>query len=94
MLQVEVSLESGQITDIFLVLTTDGREIASFLTALGYDRTADTLTRKRTVPSFELDELIGEKLKIYIPPTGMIEHFAPIHAMMLPIPHTSHRRWY
>lgn len=70
MLQVEVSIDStGQLTDIYLVLTTDGGQVREFLLACGFHKEAHEL-RQHRVPLFELDDLIGKQLKVYIPPYG------------------------
>jgi hypothetical protein len=69
MLAVEVSLESGQLTDLYLVISTGAWEIQAFLVALGFTKEAEALRRKR-VPAFELDDCIGKKLKIHIPREG------------------------
>lgn len=69
MVKVEVSLESGELTDIYLIVTQDCLGFESFLSACGEDKVASSI-RAKLNPSFELDDLIGRTLKIDIPKWG------------------------
>lgn len=78
MVDVDATLDSGELTSIYLVVTTDGQAFASFLIACGERAVADQLVKKRN-PSFELDDLIGRSLRVYIPDAGFISKFMPIN---------------
>jgi len=80
MVQVELTLETGQLIDIYLMVTTDGADFIKFLSACGQTSVAEDLRRKRN-PAFDLDELIGTRLEVFVPCSGFITEYHSIQTL-------------
>lgn len=74
MLEVEVTLESGRLTNVYVLVTTRGDEIRELLWACGENQVADDIFRRRN-PAFELDNLIGRQISVHVY-RSTIEHIS------------------
>lgn len=76
MVEVEVTLDTGELTSFYLLVTFDGAGYFDFLRAAGEAAAAASLRRHPPkVPDIDLDDLIGRHIQILIPDSGFISQF-------------------
>lgn len=76
MIVVEVTLDSGELINGYLVITTHATELKDFLRAAGEGQVAAQIKKGR-MPQFELDELIGRSLQCAVNHIGQITDWRP-----------------
>ena len=65
MIVVELLLDTGEMINGYLVITTHAEELTNFLTACGRNDLS-ILIRKKKMPDYELNELEGTKILVDI----------------------------
>lgn len=65
MVVMEVSLESGELVNVYLMVTVDARDLVNLLVTCGERQVARELAHKKN-PSFELDDLIGRDIQVVV----------------------------
>lgn len=78
MIVVEVTLDTGELVNGYLVITTHAAELCSFLRSANCPDVAAQITDK--MPDFELDDLIGEPVDCWIGTSGQIVAWESSHA--------------
>lgn len=66
MIEVDVTLDTGELTSFYLLVTQSGEAFRKFLCAVGRGDIAGAMLLKLN-PSFDLDDTIGERIQILVP---------------------------
>lgn len=78
MVEVDITLDTGELTSFYLLVTQGQEAFQKFMYAVGRLDIAESI-RAKLNPSFELDDTIGERIQVLIPAnSGFITQYMRI----------------